>query len=77
MVFKNKKLIGYFLADKQSSYFQSPKFEQVIRFVTANPNRVQLRERNERLSLVFTNISTLEKAVDVLDDVMSIETSTT
>ena len=77
VVFKNKKLIGYFLADKQSSYFQSPKFEQVIRFVTANPNRVQLRERNERLSLVFTNISTLEKAVDVLDDVMSIETSTT
>lgn len=73
VVFKNKKLIGYFLADKTSSYFESPKFEKVIRFVQSNPTRVQLRERNERLSLVYTNIATLDKAIDSLEEVMAEE----
>lgn len=73
VVFKNKKIIGYFISDKASTYFQSPKFEKVLMFVQANPNRVQLRERNDRLSLVFTNISTLEKATDVLEEVMQLE----
>ncbi|MEX2596439.1 MAG: transcription-repair coupling factor [Salibacteraceae bacterium] len=73
VVFKNKKLIGYFLPDKDSRYFQSPTFEKVILFVQNNPNRVQLRERNERLSLVFTNVSNLEKAVDTLEEVMKME----
>ncbi|MDB4105818.1 hypothetical protein N9545_09865, partial [Salibacteraceae bacterium] len=73
VVFKNKKIIGYFISDKDSTYFQSPKFEKVLMFVQTNPNRVQLRERNDRLSLVFTNISTLEKATEILEEVMRLE----
>ncbi len=75
VVFKSKKLIGYFLSDKDSSYFESPRFTKVLQFVQANPNRVQLRERNDRLSLVFTNISTLERAVDALGEVMALESA--
>jgi transcription-repair coupling factor (superfamily II helicase) len=73
VVFKSKKLIGYFLSDKDSSYFQSPRFTKVLRYVQSHPNKVQLRERNDRLSLVFTNISSLERAVEVLDEVMKLE----
>ncbi len=72
VVFKNKKLICYFLPDKDSKYFQSPKFEKVLMFVQSNPNRVQLREKNDRLSLVFANISTLEKAIDTLEEVLKL-----
>ncbi len=70
VVFKQKKLIGYFIADKDSKFFQSPKFEKVIMHVQANPNKVQMRERNERLSIVFTNVNSLEKAIEMLEDVM-------
>ncbi len=73
VVFKNKKIIGYFIADKTSTYFQSPKFEKVLKYVQAHPNRVQIRERNERLSLVFTNISTLDKAAETMEEVMHLE----
>ena len=38
--------------------------------VQANPNKVQMRERNERLSIVFTNVNSLEKAIEMLEDVM-------
>lgn len=70
VVFKQKKLIGYFIADKDSSFFQSPKFEKVILYVQANANKVQMRERNDRLSMVFTNVNTLDKAIGLLDEVM-------
>lgn len=70
VVFKQKKLIGYFIADKNSSFFQSPKFEKVIHYVQANANKVQVRERNDRLSMVFTNVNTLDKAIGLLDEVM-------
>ena len=73
VVYKSKKLIGYFLPDQTSTYFQSPKFEKVIRFVQENANRIQIRERNERLSLVFTNITTLEKAIDSLEEVLQVK----
>ncbi|NQV53583.1 MAG: hypothetical protein HQ500_10395 [Flavobacteriales bacterium] len=32
----------------------------------------QLREKNDRLSLVFANISTLEKAIDTLEEVLKL-----
>ena len=75
VVFKSKKLIGYFLPDQESSYFQSPKFTKVLQYVQSNPNRVQMRERNGRLSLVFTNVSTLDKAIATLEEVMKMESA--
>ena len=70
VVFKQKKLIGYFIADKESSFYQSPKFEKVIIYVQLNATKVQMRERNDRLSMVFTNVNSLEKAITLLEEVM-------
>jgi transcription-repair coupling factor (superfamily II helicase) len=70
VVFKHKKLIGYFLADKESSFYKSAKFEKVIMYIQTNPNKVQMREKNDRLSMVFTNVNTLEKAIGLLEEVM-------
>jgi transcription-repair coupling factor (superfamily II helicase) len=70
VVFKSKKVIGYFIAEKQSKYFESPRFEKVLQFVQSNPNRVQLRERNERLSIVFNPINNLDHAIEALSAVM-------
>ncbi|MEZ4721503.1 MAG: TRCF domain-containing protein, partial [Flavobacteriales bacterium] len=70
VVYKQKKLIGYFVADKDSSFYQSPKFEKVIMYVQINSNKVQMRERNDRLSMVFANVNTLEKAIALLEEVM-------
>jgi transcription-repair coupling factor (superfamily II helicase) len=72
VVYKDKKLIGYFIADKNAPYYQSASFEKVIRFIQANANTIQMRERNDRLSIVFTNVNTLDKAIGLLGDVMGI-----
>ena len=70
LVFKQKKLIGYFIGDKDSSFFNSPKFEKVIMYVQLNPNKVQMREKNDRLRMVFSNLNSLEKAIKMLEEVM-------
>jgi transcription-repair coupling factor (superfamily II helicase) len=70
VIYKNKKLIGYFVSNQDSSYYQSPKFEKVLKFVQENGNRVQMRERNDKLSLVFSNVGTLDKAIFSLEEIM-------
>ena len=71
-MFKQKKLIGYFIADQASSYYQSPKFEKVIMYVQSNGNKVQMREKNERLRMVFSNVNSLEKAIGLMEEVMAV-----
>lgn len=73
VVFKQKKLIGYFVSDKQSKFYQSPKFERIIQFAQTNANRVQLRERSDRLSMVFNRVGSLNSAIEMLEEVMIME----
>ncbi len=70
VIYKNKKLIGYFVSNQESSYYQSPKFGKVLQFIQENGNRVQMRERNDKLSLVFSNVGTLDKAIFSLEEIM-------
>ncbi|WP_298484915.1 transcription-repair coupling factor [uncultured Maribacter sp.] len=70
IVMKQKKLIGYFIADQQSDFYQSPVFTGVLQFVQANSKVCKMKEKQTRnglrLLLVFENINTVEKALKVL-----------
>jgi len=72
IVFKSKKMIGYFVADKESSYYQSPRFENVLRYVQEHSTKVQLREKNDRLSLVFAHVSGLDHAIELIEGIGTI-----
>ncbi|WP_299430490.1 transcription-repair coupling factor [uncultured Maribacter sp.] len=70
IVMKQKKLIGYFIADQQSDFYQSLVFTRVLQFVQANSKVCKMKEKQTRnglrLLLVFENINTVEKALKVL-----------
>ena len=66
LVLKQNKLICYFIANQDSLYYQSPLFTKVLNFVQKNQNLCTLKERNNRLSLVFENVKTIVKALDLL-----------
>ncbi len=70
IVMKKKKLIGYFIADQQSDFYQSPVFTRVLQFVQANSRVCKMKEKQTRnglrLLLVFENINKVEKALKVL-----------
>ena len=70
IVLKQKKLIGYFIADQQSDFYQSPTFTQVLQFVQTHPKVCKMKEKQTRnglrLLVVFENIHSIEKALKVL-----------
>ncbi len=70
VVMKKNKLIGYFIADQQSDFYQSASFGRVLHYVQKHPTACKMKEKQTRnglrLLLVFENISSIEKALEVL-----------
>ena len=63
LVIKGKKMIGYFVYQQDSPYFESPQFSTVLQFIKTNPRNCQMNERNNKLRLVYTGIDSIEKAL--------------
>ena len=40
LIIKNKKCVGYFLSDKQSDFYQSPVFNQILVGVQNSPKNI-------------------------------------
>ena len=55
-----------FVADKQSVFYQSPQFYTILHNVQRYRNTCQMQEKNDKLSLVFDNVRTVEKALQLL-----------
>lgn len=74
VVLKKGKLIGYFISDQQSDFYQSTNFTQVLQFVQANSKICTMKEKQTRnglrLLLVFDGISTVDKALQSLTPIM-------
>ncbi|MEW7289201.1 transcription-repair coupling factor [Aquimarina sp. 2304DJ70-9] len=70
IIMKQDKLIGYFISDQQSKFYQSPAFSKVLQFVQQNPRVCKMKEKQTRnglrLLLTFENIKSVDKALKVL-----------
>ncbi len=71
VVMKQKKMVGYFVADQQSSFYQSSAFTKVLQYVQSHPQKVTMKEKQTRsglrLLLTFEGISSIEKALRALE----------
>jgi transcription-repair coupling factor (superfamily II helicase) len=70
VVLKKRKLIGYFIADQQSDFYQSPDFTKVLQFVQSHSHICKMKEKQTRnglrLLLIFENISSVQDALKSL-----------
>ena len=75
VLMKKGKLIGYFISEQQSRFYQSESFTKVLNFVQANPRKVKMKEKQTRnglrLLLSFENINTVEKALNALKQIVA------
>ena len=53
---ETRKLIGYFVTDQESSFYQSPTFSKIIQYCKNNPSLVKMKEKQTRngLRLIIT-----------------------
>ena len=70
IVLKQNKLIGYFISNQESPYFQSTNFSLVLNFLKVNPKLCRMREHNNKLSLTFINISGVGDGIKVLESII-------
>lgn len=69
VVLKQKKLICYFVSNQDSPYYQSPTFTKVLNFVQANPRLCKMKEKKDRLSLVFENVVSVSQAIGLIESI--------
>lgn len=51
LVLKQDQMIGYFIADQQSSFYQTQRFREVLQHVQTHPNQFVLKEKETRQGL--------------------------
>jgi len=70
VVMKKGKLIGYFISDQQSEFYQSAVFTEVLQFVQAHTQTCKIKEKQTRfglrLLLVFEGITSVDNAIKAL-----------
>ena len=75
VVMKKGKLIGYFISDQQSDFYQSAGFNKVIHYIQAHPGAGKMKEKETRtglrLLLTFEHIKTVKQALAVLRPIVA------
>jgi transcription-repair coupling factor (superfamily II helicase) len=71
LVMKKGKMIGYFVSDQQSDYYQSKRFHKVIKFVQTHSNICTMKEKETpnglRLLLTFDNVKSTKRALELIE----------
>ncbi|HUH25784.1 MAG TPA: TRCF domain-containing protein, partial [Flavobacterium sp.] len=70
LILKQGKMVGYFISDQQSAFYQSAQFRKVLQFVQLYPKLVTLKEKQTknglRLLLTFDSIKSINKALEII-----------
>ena len=70
---KGGRMVLYFVSNLDSPYYQSQSFGKVISYMTKYPRNCNLREQNGKRSMVVKEISSVEAAVRVLQEIVSLD----
>ncbi|RZK25822.1 MAG: hypothetical protein EOO43_04515, partial [Flavobacterium sp.] len=65
--FKKGTLRGYFIADKQSPFFDSNMFNKILHFAQIHPRLCNLKEVKDSLRIAFDGLNTVDEAVEMLE----------
>ena len=70
IIMKQERMIGYFISDQQSDFYQSDVFTTVLHFVQSSSSTCTMKEKQTRnglrLLLTFDDITTVDKALKAL-----------
>lgn len=73
VILKQKRLVGYFVSDQQSAFYQTEAFTKMLKYVQFNPKRVVMKEKQTknglRLLITFIKIDSVKTALDVLKEI--------
>lgn len=69
---KQDTMFIYFVDDTNVAYYQSPMFGKLLQYLQRNARRCKIREKNGKRSFAISHVSTVEEAVSILEEVLSL-----
>ncbi|GAB1308050.1 transcription-repair coupling factor [Urechidicola sp. KH5] len=73
IILKQKRMIGYFVSNQQSDFYQTEQFTKVLRYVQQHSKSCVMKEKQTknglRLLITFIKIDTIKKALQVLQSI--------
>ncbi len=70
LILKNQRLIGYFVSNPTSHFYQSEVFSKILKFVQSQSKKCKLKEDKLKLSLTVMNIETVDDANSLLKEIL-------
>ncbi|MCB9186952.1 MAG: transcription-repair coupling factor [Flavobacteriales bacterium] len=69
LILKHGVLVCYFVSDPESPYFQGSIFSDVLMFIKDHPQKAVMRQKNDKLTLRFEKVTSIQRAIAVLCEV--------
>ncbi len=73
IILKQKRMIGYFVSDQQSKFYQTEAFTKTLKYLQQNPKSCVMKEKQTknglRLLITFIKIDTVKKALETLQKI--------
>jgi transcription-repair coupling factor (superfamily II helicase) len=73
IILKQKRMIGYFVSDQQSDFYQTESFTKMLHYVQRHSKSCVMKEKKTknglRLLITFIRIDTVSKALKVLKEI--------
>jgi len=73
VILKNKRMVGYFVSNQQSDFYQTEAFSRMLKYVQKNPKSCVMKEKTTkkglRLLITFIKIDSVSTALKVLQKI--------
>jgi transcription-repair coupling factor (superfamily II helicase) len=69
LTIKNDTMKGYFVSTQNESFYKSPTFDSILKYLQKNPKKVRLKENKNRPMIVFDEIKSVNHAIETLSSV--------
>ena len=75
IIMKKGQLVGYFITDQNSSFFESIQFLKILEYAKINPNIFKIREKQTRnglrLLMSIDNIKTVQEGLSLFKIILN------
>jgi len=75
ILMKQHKMVGYFIPDQSSGFFDSSQFSKILQFVQTHPKLCTLKEKQTRaglrLLLTFNKVQSVQQGLNCLQNIMA------
>ena len=75
IVLKQQKMVGYFVSDQESRFYQSIHFSKVLQYVQTHPQSCTVKEKRMRMGLrllmSFSDIRSVQQGLEALRPILA------